>query len=102
MNRLPKTQDDPRMSVRGKARIQKTNLVCTDSKLICAKETLPIGTCDAGLICLGVAQCNRRLRYQGSAAIAHRTLKSRANFRSLSTHTDCAYESNRARDRKVP
>src|ERR1039457_1097306 len=92
MNRLPKAQDDSGVSIRGKARMLQTNLICTDSKLICAKETLVIGGRDAGLICFSVAERNHRLRYQGAAAVAYSTLKSRSNSRSLSASTDCADE----------
>ena len=61
-----------------------TNLIGTDCQLICPKETLIIGPYGARLSCQSVAQCNRRLRYHGAAAVTDGTLKTRRNSRSLS------------------
>jgi len=84
MNYLPKAQDDASVSVRGKAGTLQTNLIGTDSKLVAAKETPIIGHYGARLICQSVAECNRRLRYHGAAAVAYGPVKSRSNSRSLS------------------
>jgi hypothetical protein len=84
MNGLPEAQDDAGVVVRGKARMLQTNLIGTDCQLICPKETLIIGPYGARLSCQSVAQCNRRLRYHGAAAVTDCTLKTRRNSRSLS------------------
>jgi hypothetical protein len=84
MNGLPKAQDDASVPVRGKAMTLQTNLVCTYGKLVGAKKTAVIGRYGSRLICLSVAERNRRLRYNRAAAVAYSPLKTRSNSRSLS------------------
>ena len=81
----------------------QTNFICTDSKLICAKETLVIGGRNAGLICFSIAECNHCLRYHGAAAVGYSALKSGSDSRRLSACTGCAdeKEANNTRNRSV-
>jgi hypothetical protein len=90
MTGLPKTQDDACVSVRPEAGALQTNLICTDTKLICPKETLIIGRYSARLICQSIAKRGGRPRDDGTAAVSDRPLKRSANFRKLSAYTSGA------------
>src|SRR6266849_10134793 len=72
------------MSIRSKARLLQSNLIGTDCKLVCAKQTLTIIRYGARTICQSVAECNCRLRYHRAAAVPYAPLKARSNSRSLS------------------
>jgi hypothetical protein len=72
------------VSVRRKARMLQTNFICADTKLIRAKEALIIGRYSARLISQSIAKCSAGSRDYGAAAVAHRPLKSSADFRTLS------------------
>ena len=51
MNGLSEAQDDAGMVVRGKTRMLQTNLIRSDSKLVCSEGTLIVGRDGARLIC---------------------------------------------------
>jgi hypothetical protein len=87
---LPKTQNDAGVSVRRKAGMLQTNLICSGIKLLSAKKTVIIGRKVARVICQSIAKCGARTWDHSAAAIVHSPLKSGANSRNLSASTNSA------------